>query len=222
MQYVTILPMGFDDVRGQERQALAEIAEHGSLHSLPVSEVFVDEDREETKRKVRIKARERWAERVAEGIKKAAKRAAEEERVREVGRKAYHEQQERLRKERYARGATPVLFDELKGGDVTIEAPKKRPRGLPVFCGDEPTEAPIFRKGDYRTEEVEKGDEFTVLWPGHPINRRVFVAKDRCEKMFASGDVKDCVVFDFDGREMRIETRACWSTYVFNILGEKP
>ncbi len=110
----------------------------------------------------------------------------------------------------------------LKEDSLEERRPALRPATvkLPVYCGSEPTDRPIYRKAEYASHLVGEGDEFTVLWPGHPINRRVFVCKVREEVMFHGGAMKEAVVFDMDGREMRIEAAACWNTFVFHILGE--
>ncbi len=88
----------------------------------------------------------------------------------------------------------------------------------PLWGLREPTQKPIFQ----RLYNIWLGDEFTVIWPGNAINERVFVCIERSEIMFDGGKLKDAVVFDYDGREMRIEARACWPVHVFNTLNKEP
>ncbi len=114
-----------------------------------------------------------------------------------------------------------VQEKEQAAAEALFEALCKGPIKFPVYCGTEPMEAPMYRMGDYDGIAPGEGEEFVVLWPGHPIHRRLLTCLSREQIMFASGEVKDAVVFDLDGCEMRIETSACWPTWKFHILGEK-
>ncbi len=93
----------------------------------------------------------------------------------------------------------------------------KQPKA-PLWGLREPTQKPIFQY----LYNIDIGDEFTVIWPGNAANERVFLCIERSMIMFNSGEEKEAVVFDYYGREMRIEARACWPLHVFNALNKEP
>ncbi len=121
-------------------------------------------------------------------------------------------------KQRWQREAEEKAAEEDRQRIATF---LKGPTMLPVYCGNEPTDTPMHRTGDYEGVAPMEGEEFQVLWPGHPIHLRTLMCLSRKEITFASGEVKDAIVFDLDGLEMRIETSVCWPLWKFNILGEK-
>lgn len=234
---MAVLLNDYDAIDEQEEWARAEVRLTGALFAYPTAEAFCGMTGYSppmhpyrTPKGERVTAHRGDVSQGDQHFKKtvpipAATEAAEAKRGREAKAAEDEHRRERLyndrKKAKYEAKRRAKVRRWMQESALEEPRPSLRPATipLPVYCGDEPTELPIYRKGDYASHKVGEGDEFTVLWPGHPINRRVFVCKECSDLMFHGGMMKEAIVFDMDGREMRIEADACWDTFVFHILG---
>lgn len=194
--WYAVLTNDFDAIDEQEEQARTEVRLTGELFATPTAEAFCDmtgyRPLDRPGRDGRNKPKPGPSFKWPTATEIAEEKRGQESRRPELRRRPAH------------------------GGvrRIVIVAPQRADR-------PEPAQLPKFRTGAAAFENVDVGMEFTVLWPGNMVDKRVFVCKERTMIMFSGGNLKEAVVFDLDGREMRIEARACWATSIFNNLGEK-